>query len=142
MLRSTDAGDKGSPAIPSAPPTIALIEDDDAVRRSMQLLLQGQGFLVRSFADAGPLLGGGEIAADCLVSDYRLRGSDGVAVLAALRAKGWRGPAIMVTAFGDGEVAQRALAAGFVEILDKPLRNRALTDAVSRALAGAGRAGG
>ncbi|HEX7751692.1 MAG TPA: response regulator [Novosphingobium sp.] len=117
-------------------PLILLIEDDNAVRRSLQLLLQGRGFDVKAYADAAALLADPDAGrAGCLLADYRLSISDGISVLETLRARGHETPAILMTAFGSDEVAGRARSAGFVEVLEKPFRDHVLMAALSRATA-------
>ena len=74
-------------------PVLLLLEGDPAVRRSLQLVLQGQGFNVRAYASPAMLLAGGTpVRAICLVTGYRLAGMTGIEVLAALRGCGWAGP--------------------------------------------------
>lgn len=115
-------------------PRVILVEDDAGVRRSMQLLLHGAGFEVRSYASADTLLfddNAGEAA--CLVTDYRLGGRDGIALLALLRTTGWTGPAILVTGHATPALRQLAAEAGFTAFLEKPLSERALVNTVARA---------
>jgi FixJ family two-component response regulator len=116
-----------------ARPQIVLLEDDNGVRRSLQLLLQGRGFDVRAFGSAESLLADPDFAeADCLVVDYRLAASNGIDVLQSLRAGGWTRPAVLITAFGSAELATRAIAAGFSEIFEKPLKDHLLIAALKR----------
>lgn len=115
---------------------IAILDDDPGARRSMQLLLQGRGFQVRSFATPELLIA--DVKTNnpaCLVTDYRMTGHDGLQVLDALRAAGWMGKAILVTAFGSPELMQKAIAHGFVTVLDKPCKESALVNAVTEATA-------
>lgn len=114
-------------------PRIVLLEDDNGVRRSLQLLLQGRGFDVRAFGSAEPLLADLDFAeADCLVADYRLATSNGIDVLQSLRAGGWTKPAVLITAFGSAELASQAIAAGFSEVFEKPLKDHMLIAALER----------
>ncbi len=102
----------------------------------MQLLLQGRGFEVRSFAMSELLIA--EVIANnpaCLVTDYRMPGHDGVQLLDTLRAVGWMGKAILVTAFGSSQLTQKAMAHGFETVLDKPCKEFALINAVVEATA-------
>lgn len=91
-----------SGTLPVDRPRLLLVEDDAAVRRSLQLLLQTKGFDVRAYASGHRLLA--DASADSAVgfiADYRLDGLgalDGLDVLAGLRARGWRKPAILITA--------------------------------------------
>jgi len=114
-------------------PRILILEDDNGVRRSLQLLLQGRGFDVKAYASARALLADpAAVSAACLVTDYRLADSDGTSVLESLRAGGWDQPAILMTAFGSEEIIARAKAAGFDEVFEKPLRDLALVTMLER----------
>ena len=111
---------------------VLLIEDDEAVRRSIQLLLHWRGYDVRSFASADPILDGREIGdADILVTDYRLPDGDGIGVLRALRRSGWHGKAILITAFPSAALTESARAIGFDAVLEKPLRQHELVGALT-----------
>jgi len=115
---------------------LLLIEDDAGVRRSLQLLLRGQGFDVQSFATAAPALAEpSSQRATHVVIDYALPDNDGVAVLRELRARGWSGCAVLITAFYSEELKSRAEAAGFAAIIAKPFRDSILIDALTRGAA-------
>lgn len=125
-------------SIPSPGPTdehprvVLLIEDDEAVRRSLQLLLHWRGYDVRSFASAGPVLDGDGVGnIDVLVTDYRLPDGDGIGVLRALRRSGWSGKAILITAFPSTTLTESARATGFDAVLEKPLRQHELVGALA-----------
>jgi FixJ family two-component response regulator len=119
------------------PNDVVILDDDPGSRRSMQLLLQGRGYQVRSFASPEKLIADvKDNDPACLVSDYRMEGFDGLEVLAMLRAAGWQGRAILVTAFGTSGLAQTAQAVGFDVVLDKPFREHELVNAVRHATAG------
>ena len=118
-------------------PKVVVVEDDPGVRRSMQLLLQGQGFETRSYASGEALLADdGSRGADCLVVDYRLNGVNGIDLLLMLRQAGWAGRAILVTAFPSEELSKRATDSGYNKIFEKPLRERSLVEYVCSAVAG------
>jgi len=109
-----------------------LVEDDEGVRRSLQLLLHWRGYDVRSYPSAKPLLGSDQaMGADVLVADYRLPDGDGIAVLRDLRARGWSGRSVLITAFPTPELIREAQASGFDAVLEKPLRQQALIAALS-----------
>ncbi len=113
-------------------PTILLVEDEPAVRRSLQLVLQGNGFVVRSYGSAAALLADpGARDARGVVADYRLPDRDGVTMLRDLLATGFSGRAILVTAFGSPELTARARAAGYTRVLEKPLADRVLREAIA-----------
>jgi len=116
-----------------APPKIWIVEDDPAVRRSLLLLLQGRGFEARAFPAGGPMLSDAEVgSADCAVIDYRLDDRDGIDLLRRLREQGWTRPAILISAHNADDLAARALKTGFAMVLEKPLREHVLVDAVAR----------
>lgn len=111
---------------------VLLIEDDETVRRSLQMLLHWRGYDVRSFAGAGRVLDAQEVGnVDALITDYRLPDGDGIGVLRALRRKGWAGKAILITAFPSETLTEMARASGFDAVLDKPLRPHELVGALA-----------
>jgi len=122
----------------STQPQIVVVDDDQGVRRSLQLFLRGHGYRVRSYADARSLLTDPDArCAALLVADYRMPGSDGFEICRALRDTGWNGAAVLITGFGDSEIRASAQSDGFVAVLDKPVRPslllRVARDAVTRA---------
>jgi CheY-like chemotaxis protein len=111
--------------------TILLVDDDDAVRRSLQLLLHWRGYDVRSFAAAATIIADTRLDdSDVLIADYRLPDGDGFGVLRALRRNGWHGKAIMITAHASDVCRDAAAAAGFDAVLAKPLRQHELVAAL------------
>jgi len=115
---------------------VLLVEDDAGVRRSLQLLLHGRGFEIRAYASGLALLADPTaLGAVCLVADYQMPEIDGLLILKRLRDLGWQGQALMVTAYPSPSLVERALAAGYSRVLEKPLVDSALVDAVERAVA-------
>lgn len=116
-------------------PRILLVEDDFGVRRSIQLLLHAHGYEARAYALGAALLADSTAEdAAALIADYRMADIDGVAILSVLRSRGWKAPAILITAHLSTQVARFADQAGFTRILEKPLRERELTDTLRRLL--------
>lgn len=75
-------------------PTLVVVENDDAVRRSMQLLLHWSGYDVRAYGSAAAAIDDPAArGAMALVVDYRLLDGDGIGVLRAFRRSGWKGRA-------------------------------------------------
>ena len=115
---------------------LLLVEDDSGVRRSLQLLLHGRGFEVRAYASGLALLADPTaLGAVCLVADYRMPEIDGLLILKRLRDLGWRGQALLITAFPSARLIDQALAAGYVRVIEKPLVEAALVEAVERVVA-------
>ena len=120
--RLTKDSSAGAPR--EARPILVLVEDDDGVRRGLQLLLYGQNYDVHAFASpAAALLDPAAAHARCLVVDYMLSEGDGISMLSTLRAQGWNGIAILITAYASPEVRANAADAGFAAVLAKPFRD-------------------
>ena len=114
-------------------PMLILVEDDDSVRRALQLLLSGSGYRVRSFASAASALADPIVLdADFLVADFMLSESDGVQLLGSLRARGWAGRAILVTAYPSNQLRRAADAVGYAAVMEKPVRHQELLLALLR----------
>jgi FixJ family two-component response regulator len=112
-------------------PQLLLVEDDDGLRRALQLFLYSRGYDVRAFSSAAHALADGRVeGAHTLVADYRLPDTDGVALLQSLRARGWAGRAILVTGFPSPGLASAARAAGYAAILEKPVPHHRLVAAI------------
>ena len=116
-------------------PLIAIVDDDDALRNSLDDLLQSVGFRVQGFASAEAFLQA-PLAPEtaCLLLDVRLPGMDGLELQRQMEAMHWRLPIIFVTAYADDDVRARALAAGAVAVLSKPCREADLLQAIEAAL--------
>ncbi len=116
-------------------PRILLAEDDAAVRRSLQLLLQARGYDVRAHANARTLLADPMCSsAVCLVADYQLDELSGLDLLSDLRARGWIGPAVLITAYPTPDLQERAASRGFEAVIEKPFREGAIAETVARLL--------
>ena len=118
---------------PVAPFTILVSDDDHRVRRSIQLMLCSCGYAVRSYTSGSALLADPQaMCGNCLVVDYHMVDVDGFTILQTLRAKGWCGKAIMVSAYCDQSLDACALKTGFDEVIAKPFVARAIIDAIAR----------
>lgn len=133
FIRAPDIMPASIGKLPATPFTILLSDDDHRVRRSIQLMLCSCGYTVRSYTSGSALLADPQaMCADCLVVDYRMADVDGFTILQTLRAKGWCGSAIMVSACYDRSLDARARMAGFDAVIAKPFVARAIMDAVAR----------
>lgn len=114
-------------------PIITLVDDDPGVRRSVQLLLQARGYDIRSYASSKAVLSDPlALGAACLVTDYLMPDVDGIGVLQAMRDNGWKGPAILVSAYHSPRLVEQAMHEGFTAVMEKPLREHSLVDTVAR----------
>ena len=117
-------------------PEILVVEDNSAVRRSLQLLLVARGYQVRAHASSSQALADPAArSAACLVADLMMDEVDGIDLLEGLKGQGWAGPAILITGNAEGERAQHAANAGYATVLQKPFVDALLIEAVSRAVA-------
>jgi FixJ family two-component response regulator len=118
-------------SLPTERPSVLLVEDDDGVRRSTQLLLHGRGYRVRAHsAVAASLADPASFDAAYLVADYRLPDGDGVQLLRDLQARGWAGRAVLMTGYPSPTLAARAQAIGYAALIEKPLRTHELFGAL------------
>jgi FixJ family two-component response regulator len=119
-------------------PRIAIVDDDDVFRESLEGWLTSLGFTVRPFASAEAYLGSdAREATDCLILDIRMPGMSGPQLQRALREGGHRIPIIFITAHGDEAIGARAREGGAVDCLLKPFSEEVLLSAIHAAL-GAG----
>ena len=115
---------------------ISVVDDDQSVRESLARLIRSVGFAVEVFASAEAFLNAGrDHEPDCLILDIRMPGMSGLELQQELLAAGHDVPVIFITAHGsDQEVRARALRAGAVDYLLKPLKEEEVLKAVDMAL--------
>lgn len=116
-------------------PLIHLIDDDDAVRSSLALLISTVGLRVQGWADPQRFLR--EFARNdigAIVLDVRMPGISGLTVLETLVAQGVDQPVIMLTGHGTVEMCRRAFKSGAAEFLEKPVDDEALLEALQNAV--------
>jgi FixJ family two-component response regulator len=102
-------------------PTILVVDDDPAVRNSLQFSLEVEGFCVRTYPDAASLMKEASLPEKgCLVVDFRLPGMNGLELVAQLRKRRIALPAVLVTTRPDATVRLHAAKAG-ISIIEKPL---------------------
>jgi FixJ family two-component response regulator len=103
-------------------PLISIVEDDQYVRESMRKLLASLGYAVETFSAAADFLASPLLPATaCLVSDVQMPGMTGVELHKRLINAGYAIPTILFTAYPDEDVRRRALKAGVVCYLCKPV---------------------
>lgn len=117
-------------------PLLAVVDDDESVRRALSRLLRVVGYRVEAFASAAQLQPAcpGERYA-CLVLDVHLGGMSGLDLMEALRRAGSGVPVIIITARDDESAEERAAQGGASAFLRKPLDAEVLLEQVRRALA-------
>ncbi|MGD2132012.1 MAG: response regulator FixJ [Maricaulaceae bacterium] len=119
----------------SAPPTVYVLDDDDAVRDSLSALLESCGYPVRAYAAGESFLSDlDENWAGCVVLDVRMPGLSGLELQERLAAMNVPLPVIIVTGHGDLPMAVRAMKAGAVDFIEKPYDEDVLLESVREAL--------
>jgi two-component system response regulator FixJ len=115
--------------------TVHVIDDDDAVRNSLEFLLKSAGVDVQTydsalrFLDAAP-----QLELGCIVTDVRMPEISGIDLLKQLRALGIQSPVIVITGHGDIPLAVEAMKLGAIEFLEKPFDDERLLTAIRSAL--------
>ena len=119
--------------------TIHIIDDDSSIRTALSRLLRAAGYEVRTYASAGEFLieerGAGPA---CVVLDVQMPGPSGLDLQKKLGAGDDPLPIIFLTGHGDIPMSVRAMRAGAVDFLTKPVKREALLSAVQTALAADG----
>jgi FixJ family two-component response regulator len=121
--------------MPGRQATIWIVDDDPAIRASLDSLLRAKGYCVQTFKSAGDFLDS-EIPDEpgCLLLDIRMPEMSGLDLQDELKQAGRRIPIIFMTGHGDVPDSVRALKAGAEEFLMKPLRHQTLLNAIEQAL--------
>jgi len=136
-----------APAAPAAPAALSaghgaslvfVVDDDDGIRAALRTVLEEDGCRVEDYPGGEAFLaalGTGRPGEDgCLLVDAAMPGMDGLDLLRRLDEAGHRLPAIMITGHGDVPTAVRAMKAGAVDFIEKPVRAPELLASIGRAL--------
>lgn len=117
------------------PPLVCIVDDEDLPRKFVQDLLESHGFAVRSFASAEELLAKyDESAIDCIVTDLRMPGIDGVQLQQRLKASGAIVAVVVLSGAADVPTAVKLMENGAVTLLPKPFPSVDLISAVRRSV--------
>lgn len=119
----------------ASPPLVIVVDDDRAVRESLDSLLRSVGLATRLYGSSAEMLTGNLASeAACIVLDVRLPGVGGLEFQEQLRRDGSAAPIVFMTGHGDIPMTVRAMKAGAVDFLAKPFRDQDMLDAVSTAI--------
>ena len=114
---------------------VYIIDDDSAVRESLSLMLELEGFSVESFESASAFLAAGPFnCLSCAIVDIRMPDMNGLQLQQALIEQGVLLPIIFLTGFGDIPMSVRAIKAGAFDFLTKPITQKKLLSNVRKAL--------
>jgi FixJ family two-component response regulator len=113
---------------------VAIIDDEESVRKSLVRMLQAKGLQALAFPSAQEFLDSPQSkSVSCVVSDLRMPGLDGLGFQRMLRAKLPHLSMVFITGHGDVPASVTAMKAGAVDFLEKPVKGTALIDAIQRA---------
>ncbi len=120
----------------SGAPLIRVVDDDDSLRAALLRLLDAAGYEARGYASTGEfLLHSPRDRHGCVLLDLRLPGPSGLDLQAALPDQGIALPVVFMTGHPEVAASVRAMKAGAVDFLEKPVERQTLFDALERALA-------
>jgi RNA polymerase sigma factor (sigma-70 family) len=116
-------------------PVVTIVDDDEAVRDSLALLLNFRGYRTRAYDSAEACLEAWRPDwRGCLLLDLRMGGMDGLAMQQALLTRDSSLPIVFLTGHGDLAHARAALKSGAVDFLEKPYEEADLLAAVGEAM--------
>src|SRR5213079_1639511 len=120
----------------SEEPVVYVVDDNDSLRKALMRLLCAAGYEVRGYASAGEfILSDRDNRRGCVLLDVRMPGPSGLDLQEALAKEEEPLPVIFLTAHGDVPMSVRAMKAGAIDILTKPVKREVLLSAVRMALA-------
>ena len=116
-------------------PIIYVVDDDDAVRQSLDFLLRTAGFTVRTFESGKVFIESmPSLKSGCIITDVRMPEISGIDLLRRVKAQDADVPVIMITGHGDIALAVEAMKIGAADFLEKPFNDDQLLDAVRATL--------
>jgi FixJ family two-component response regulator len=125
----------GGKAMPEPDATVFVVDDDASIREALASLVRSAGLKVETFATAQEFLA--RAPADvpsCLVLDVRMPGLSGLDLQSRMRELNLEIPVVFITGHGDVPTSVRAMKAGALEFLTKPVLEGELLDAIARAI--------
>ena len=118
-----------------AEPRIFVIDDDDAVRDSLRALLESADLVVETYGSGRAFLDAQSgRPKGCIVLDLDLPNMSGLEVVEAITARGMNLPIIVMTGRADEKTEQRTLRSGAMTLIEKPMSDRVLLEAIEQAL--------
>jgi FixJ family two-component response regulator len=132
---ATVCGGVGIPIMSQAIPVVSVVDDDVSVRESLELLIRSAGWQPKIFKSASEFLAHARpLTPNCLVLDVHLPDISGLDLQKLVSVERTDMPIIFVTGIGDVPMTVKAMKAGAVEFLTKPISDIALLGAIEQAL--------
>lgn len=113
--------------------TVHIVDDDDAIRDSLSLLLGAAGFEVATYPSAEAFLSATTQGPGCVLIDVRMPGMGGLELQEELARQGRRIPVILMTGHADVPIAVKAMKAGALDFVEKPFEEKAMLAAIKGA---------
>src|SRR5215813_1107056 len=114
---------------------VHVIDDDEAVRQSIEFLLETSGITARTYDSASAFLNAlPTIDSGCIITDVRMPGISGIELLRQLGEMKIKLPVIVITGHGDVPLAVEAMKNGAIDFLEKPYEDELLLGSVRSAL--------
>ena len=115
--------------------TVFVVDDDDAVRQSLALLIRSMGLVAEVFESAQAFLAVCDAQrGGCLLLDIRMPGMSGLELQEELQRRAIDLPVIFITGHGDVAMAVRAMKSGAVDFIEKPFNDQQLLDRINQSL--------
>jgi two-component system response regulator FixJ len=113
---------------------VHVVDDEEAIRRSIGFMLKTSGFAVHSYSSGDDFLAAVKSAeVGCVLMDIRMPGMDGLEVHEEMRRRGITLPVVVLTGHGDVNLAVRAIKGGAIDFIEKPFEKAALIHAIEDA---------
>lgn len=115
--------------------TVFVVDDDEAMRRSLRFLIESVGLAVETYGSGEEFLERSDLTrTGCVVLDVRMSGMSGLDVQQELHRRRVATPVIVITGYGEVTTAVRAMRAGAVDFIEKPFHDQELIDKVQEAI--------
>ena len=115
--------------------TVFVVDDDPAIRKSLRWLIESVGLKVETYELASEFLQSYvPDSPGCLVLDVRIPGMSGLELQEKLRDRGYDIPVVIVSGYGDVPMAVRAMKAGAIDFLEKPVSDQVLLDYIQKGI--------
>src|SRR6516162_5801177 len=111
---------RGDHAVAQTDATVAVVDDDESVRRALRRLVRSVGLTVSTYGSAEEFLAATDPAPNCLILDVRLPGMSGLDLQRLLAEAGRDLAVVIITAHEDDLVRRTALAGGAIDVIAKP----------------------
>ena len=113
-----------------------IVDDDEAIRRSLTFMLKTSGYTVEQFTCGEEFLEAApKLAPGCVLLDIRMPGMDGLEVQQSMAQAGVPLPVVIMTGHGDVNLAVRAMKAGAIDFIEKPFEKATLISALDQGFA-------